>query len=92
MMGLAVDFARRASRKTELQSVVDAAAIAGARLPATANENRYQAALAYLNDELTETGLVGVSAEIDANNAEVKVQAEYTLSDCCHGSRRLRKR
>ncbi len=78
VMGLAVDTARLLHAQTELQGVADAAAIAGARLPATANDNRYRAAMAYLNENLTETGLAGVSADIDANNAEVKVQAEYT--------------
>ena len=78
-MGLAVDSARALHARTELQSVVDSAAIAGARLPATANQIAIEAARHFSATNLSETGLDGVSTEINANNAEVKVAAEYRI-------------
>ncbi len=43
-VGLTIDYARALRTKTHLQAVVDASAAAGARLPATANSNRTEAA------------------------------------------------
>ena len=42
--GLAIDHSRAKHARSELQDITDAAAIAGARLPATANANRFEAA------------------------------------------------
>ena len=48
-MGLAVDYGRAMHVQTDLQEIADTAAIAGARLPATSNQNRYEAANRFLN-------------------------------------------
>ena len=45
--GGAVDYGRAVAAKSRLQGIVDAAANAGARLPATANQNREKAVLAF---------------------------------------------
>ncbi len=44
-VGSAIDYARALSAKTRLQAITDMATQAGARIPATANANRLQAAV-----------------------------------------------
>ncbi len=79
LIGLSIDYARAMHAHSELQEAADAAAIAGARLPATANYNRYEAATKLLAAGLELTSLSGVTSSINASNAEVVVKAEYAL-------------
>jgi Flp pilus assembly protein TadG len=77
-VGIAVDYARALSARTKLQGAVDAAAMAGARLPATSNQNRMHAANQTFAVNLTNSGLpTSIQPTIEANNAEVKVAAAY---------------
>lgn len=78
LIGAALDFSQAATRKVELQAAVDAAVVAGARLPATANQNRYEAAEHMLAQRLADKGLSGARTTIDATNAEVRVSATFT--------------
>jgi hypothetical protein len=77
MMGAAVDYGRAVHAQSEIQSVIDGAAIAGARLPATDSANRQWAAEKFFAAGLALTNLTGVEAEIISSNAEVKVDAWY---------------
>ena len=77
MIGLSVDYGMAIHSKTKLQSLVDAAAIAGARLPATANTNRYNAAHHMLSATIAQSEVASATTEIDASNAEVKIAAAY---------------
>jgi Flp pilus assembly protein TadG len=79
IMGLAIDYARAQRVKDRLQIAVDAAALAGARLPATASLNRQQAALAIFNSNLGSTDLAKVTPTITASNAEVSVAASFNM-------------
>ncbi|MDH3266118.1 MAG: Tad domain-containing protein [Gammaproteobacteria bacterium] len=78
MIGVAVDAGQAFSAKKELQSLVDKAAIAGARLPATTDDRRLAAAEGYYAANLPQLSFDNVSHTIDANNAEVKVSAQYS--------------
>ena len=78
-VGLAIDYSRAVAAREALKQVVDAAAIAGARLPATTSEQRYNAASKMLNASLATARLTGASADIQATNARVVVTANYTL-------------
>ena len=75
--GLSVDYAMALRARTALQNMTDAAAVAGARLPATANANRYNAAQAMLNGTLGQSQFSAATSTINASNAEVVVQATY---------------
>jgi Flp pilus assembly protein TadG len=77
-VGVAVDYARALSARTKLQGIVDAAAMAGARLPATSNQNRMDAANETFALNLAHSGLpTSIQPTIEASNAEVKVAASY---------------
>lgn len=77
-VGVAVDYARALSAREKLQAAVDAAAIAGARLPATSNQNRMDAASQTFAVNLAHSGLpTSIQPTIQANNAEVKITASY---------------
>ena len=77
-VGVAVDYARALSAREKLQGAVDAAAIAGARLPATSNENRIHAASQTFAVNLAHSGLpTSIQPTIQASNAEVKIAASY---------------
>jgi hypothetical protein len=77
-VGVAVDYARALSARTKLQGAVDAAAMAGARLPATSHENRLQAATQTFAVNLAHSGLpTSIEPTIEASNAAVKVAASY---------------
>ena len=78
LVGAALDYAQAATRKVQLQAAVDAAVVAGARLPATANQNRYEATEQMLAQRLADQGLSEARTKIDASNAEVRVAATYT--------------
>lgn len=77
IVGMAVDYGTALSTRTKLQMIVDSAAVAGANLPATANQNRQQAALDTFNRLAVEKGLVGATPHVRASNSEVAVTAEY---------------
>lgn len=76
-IGMAIDYAQAITAHQKLQTLVDKAAIAGARLPATSNANRVQAATDFFSDNLVHSGLDGVVSDIEGNNAEVLVTATY---------------
>ena len=78
LIGVAVDTAEAYRIKTQLQDLVDKATIAGAKLPATANENRKKAAEGIYAANLKLLGLQGVTHTVEATNAEVRVTANYT--------------
>jgi Flp pilus assembly protein TadG len=78
-IGLAIDYGRAHYAKDRLQNAVDAAALAGARLPATARANREQAARGVFSSNLAATNLAAVSPAISASNAEVSVAASFTM-------------
>jgi Flp pilus assembly protein TadG len=78
-VGLAIDYGRAHYAKDRLQNAVDAAALAGARLPATAKANREQAARGVFSSNLVATNLAAVSPTISASNAEVSVAASFTM-------------
>jgi Flp pilus assembly protein TadG len=75
--GIAIDYARAISARLTLQQAVDSAAMAGARLPATANQNRIAAATHMFKANLASSALSGVEPNITASNAEVSVEASY---------------
>lgn len=77
--GAAVDYGRAVSAKSKLQGIVDAAANAGARLPATANQNREKAVLAVFNANVDGTELERVQPQVQASNADTSVKATYTM-------------
>ncbi|MBU1211873.1 MAG: pilus assembly protein [Alphaproteobacteria bacterium] len=76
-VGMAIDYGQAITAHQKLQTLVDKAAIAGARLPATSSANRIEAATDFFADNLAHSGLSGVSSEIKGNNAEVSVSATY---------------
>jgi Flp pilus assembly protein TadG len=76
--GMAVDYAEALRARERLQHAVDASASAGARLPATANQNRLAQAQSIFNANVSNSALSGVVPQIQASNAEVSVQASYT--------------
>ena len=77
--GGAVDYGRAVAAKSRLQGIVDAAANAGARLPATANQNREKAVLRVFDANVAGTELADVKPQVKASNADTSVQATYTL-------------
>lgn len=76
-IGASVDYGMALRARTALQNMTDAAAIAGARLPATSNMNRYNAAQAMLDSTLGQSQFSAAQTNIDASNAEVIVAASY---------------
>lgn len=88
LTGVAVDYSQAVRSATKLQAVADAAAIAGARLPATANQNRQLAAQANFDANIAQSNLPGAQGTIQASNAEVSVRVTYsqptTLSRLFH--------
>jgi len=58
--GISIDYARALTARHQLQNAADAAAIAGARIPATANQNRANAARIAFEANLAQTPLTGV--------------------------------
>jgi Flp pilus assembly protein TadG len=74
-VGAAVDYALAFSAQTRLQAVTDIAAQAGARLPATANANRKEAALKSFNANMIGARFVAPEPQIQASNSGVSVTA-----------------
>lgn len=77
VMGAALDYAQAVSAKWELQRISDATAVSGARLPATANNNRLEAMQAMFEASVNQTPYLGVTKQIDATNAQVSVDVDY---------------
>jgi hypothetical protein len=75
IVGAAVDYGTALRAKTRLQAVTDIAAQAGARLPATANANRTEAALKSFNANMINASFTANTPQIDANNSGVSVSA-----------------
>lgn len=78
-VGSAVDYARALSAKTRLQSVTDIAAQAGARLPATANANRSDAALKSFNANMVGAQFSATTPIIEASNSGVSVHSTASV-------------
>lgn len=76
--GLAIDYGAVVRIRGQLQGVADATAIAGARLPATSNDNRLQAANAMYAGQMETTDFDEVSHSITATNAGVRVELSHT--------------
>lgn len=74
-VGSAVDYGQALRAKTKLQTIVDVAAAAGARLPATSNQNRMDAVLASFSTNATGTNLNADTPYVTATNAQVTVKA-----------------
>ena len=63
-IGIAVDYSQAMSAKDKLQQIADTAAIAGARLPATSSEKRYEASMAMLQASLNNSGLKNLTRDV----------------------------
>lgn len=77
IVGASIDAAQAISAEMRLQALVDQAAIAGARLPATTDDRRLAAAEEFYKANLDNARLSGATHEITANNADVRVAASY---------------
>ena len=75
--GISIDYAGALNARQQLQNAVDAAAIAGARIPATANQNRANAASLAFAANVAQTPLKDVEPNITATNESVEVRATY---------------
>ena len=76
-VGMAIDYGRALAVKERLQTAVDTAALAGASLPATANQNRINLAAAMFSSNLADSALARVTPSILASNSGVTVSASY---------------
>lgn len=76
-VGLALDYNRALAAKKKLQMAVDQSAIAGASLPATANQNRINMAQKYFGMNLTGSPLASLTPTVVASNSGVSVSATY---------------
>ena len=74
-VGSSIDYARALSEKTRLQAITDIAAQAGARIPATANANRIEAATKSFAVNAEGTLAATINPVITASNAEVNITA-----------------
>lgn len=79
-IGIAVDYSQALSAKDKLQQIADSAAIAGARLPATSSEKRYEAASNMLEASLNNSGLKNLTWDVKASNANVAVEVKYAMN------------
>jgi len=91
-VGAAVDYGQALSVKTRLQAITDIAAAAGARLPATANQNRVDAVLKSFNSNLQvvpsasdNLSSPSIIPTIQASNAQVSVSATATVQTAFMG-------
>ncbi len=75
--GISIDYARALTARHQLQNAADAAAIAGARIPATANQNRANAARIAFEANLAQTPLTGVVPGDRSHERAVVVTASY---------------
>lgn len=78
-VGMAIDYSQALRIKAELQQIVDSASIAGARLPATTSEKRFQAATNMLKAALNNYQLDNLLWDVKANNANVTVEATHVM-------------
>jgi Flp pilus assembly protein TadG len=78
-VGSAVDYGRALSVKTRLQAVTDIAAAAGARLPATSNANRIEAANKSFTANMLRADVTAGTPHVEANNSTVSVTAISTV-------------
>jgi len=78
-VGSAIDYARALSAKTRLQAITDIAAQASARIPATANANRLEAAIKSFQINAEGTVAAQSTPIIKATNAEVQVTASAVV-------------
>ena len=78
-VGVAIDYSQALDEKYKLQQIVDSAAIAGARLPATSSEKRKEAAEHMLQASLDNSKLQNVTWKVDASNANVAVKLNHVM-------------
>ncbi|MBU1212592.1 MAG: Tad domain-containing protein [Alphaproteobacteria bacterium] len=78
VIGAAIDIGQAYTYKKQLQELTDAASVAGARLPATSNENRMNAIVTNFEHNAAAKNLIDLKPEYLANNAEVGVTASAT--------------
>ena len=78
-VGSAVDYGLALRAKTELQTAVDIAAAAGARLPATSKQNRLDAVLASFNTTMSSRTFSATTPQVEVSNALVTVSAQATV-------------
>lgn len=78
VVGMAIDYSFALSAKTQLQFVVDQSAIAGASLPATANQNRIVAAKNNFQANIGGSKIKTSTQTVNASNAGVTVTGNYT--------------
>ncbi len=78
VVGMAIDYSFALSAKSQLQFVVDQSAIAGARLPATANQNRIVAAQSNFQTNISTSKIKTSTQTVNATNAGVTVTGNYT--------------
>ncbi len=79
VVGAAIDYGMALNARTELQAAVDMAAAAGARLPATSNQNRTEAVLASFNAGVAGRNFTASTPKIDASNSKVAVVASASV-------------
>lgn len=86
-VGFSVDYATALNAKTRLQAVVDIAAQAGARLPATANANRMEAAQKAFDANFIRKKFANAvsNPNIEASNSGVTVSATTTVDTAILG-------
>ena len=78
LSGVAVDYSNAVSIRKQLQDIADTTVLAGARLPATTSDKRMSDATHILNAALASARLTGAKTNIEANNANVRIEASYT--------------
>ncbi len=80
LTGFAVDYSQALNARGKLQQIVDSAAIAGARLPATTSQQRYDAAQHMLQASLNNSKLPNLQWSVKASNANVTIQASHHMN------------
>lgn len=83
--GIAVDYSKAIGIRKQLQDIADSTVIAGARLPATTSGKRLQDAQQMLNAALASAKLAGVKTDIDASNANVRIDVSYVYKTTIMG-------
>lgn len=78
IIGASIDLGQAYTYKKQLQELTDAASVAGARLPATSNDNRMNAIVTNFEHNAATKNLINLKPEYTANNAEVGVKATAT--------------
>ena len=83
--GIAIDYSKAMGIKKQLQDIADSTVIAGARLPATTSQKRLDEAHHLLAAALANTSLEDVKTNIQATNANVRIEASYNYKTSLMG-------